>query len=118
MNKELLSTDLTDLDENDIYELFGVTGNEEAALNESYLELFRLLGKDAMLKIFRHYRGDKIDCPMKLFRADFVASIAENAADKRERGNIARAAGYALKFIEGIIQKRRKEERRSDTADK
>ena len=109
MNNDLLSTDLTDLDEKAIYELFNVSGNEEFALNDSYFELYQLLGADAMLTLYKHYHGDKIECPMKLFRADFVASVAEKAADKRERASIARAAGYALKFIESILQKRRKE---------
>ena len=47
------------------------------ALNDIYLELFELIGKDAMLKLFKHFRGDKIDCPMCLYRPEFIADLAK-----------------------------------------
>ncbi|MGN1422128.1 MAG: hypothetical protein ACI4XA_02005 [Oscillospiraceae bacterium] len=83
-------------------------GMEKQAFTDSYYELFRLLGKDAMLKLYENYRGDKIDCPMKLYRAEFIADLVSEETDRRRRAEIARAGGYALKFIESIIQKRKK----------
>ena len=61
-----------------IYEVFQVEGNESEALNDSYLELYELLGRDAMLKIYKHFHGDKIDCPMRLYRPEFIADLAKN----------------------------------------
>ena len=84
--------------------------NEEKALTERYFELYELLGAEAMMKLYDHYHGDKIDCPMKLYRAEYVADLAEQEKDRRKRAEIARAGGYALKFIESIIQKRKKED--------
>ena len=63
--------------------------NEEKALTDRYFELYELLGAEAMMKLYDHYHGDKIDC--------------------RKRAEIVRAGGYALKFIESLIQKRKKE---------
>ncbi len=83
--------------------------NEEKALTDRYFELYELLGAEAMMKLYDHYHGDKIDCPMKLYRAEYVADLAEQEKDRRKRAEIARAGGYALKFIESIIQKRKKE---------
>jgi hypothetical protein len=83
--------------------------NEEKALTDRYFELYELLGAEAMMKLYDHYHGDKIDCPMKLYRAEYVADLAEQEKDRRKRAEIARAGGYALKFIESLIQKRRKE---------
>ena len=40
--------------------------NEEKALTDRYFELYELLGAEAMMKLYDHYHGDKIDCPMKL----------------------------------------------------
>ena len=74
-----------------------------------YFELYELLGAEAMMKLYDHYHGDKIDCPMKLYRAEYVGDLAEQEKDRRKRAEIARAGGYALKFIESLIQKRRKE---------
>ena len=63
--------------------------NEEKALTDRYFELYELLGAEAMMKLYDHYHGDKID--------------------RRKRAEIVRAGGYALKFIESLIQKRKKE---------
>ena len=62
-----------------------------------------------MLKLYTHFRGDKIDCPMRLYRPEFIADLAKNAADRRERAKIARAGGYSARVIERLLSKRRQE---------
>ena len=93
-----------------IYEAFGVDGNEAEALCDAYLELYELIGKDAMLKLFTHYRGDKIDLPMRLYRIEYIADLAQYAPDRRERAKIARAGGYTAKAIENLLSRRKSEE--------
>jgi len=105
----MMNIDFDNIRDELIYELFKVDGNEAEALNDSYLELYELLGRDAMLKIFKHYHGDKIDCPMRLYRPEFIADLAKPETDRRERAKIARAGGYSAKVIEGLLSKRRKE---------
>ena len=102
--------DLENLSDEYVYSVFEVDGKESEALNDSYLELYELIGKEAMLKLFKYFRGDKIDCPMRLYRPDYIASLVEQTPDRRERAKIARAGGYTIKFIEGILSKRRNEE--------
>ena len=106
----MVRIDFNDINDKIIYEAFHVEGNEAEALNDSYLELFELIGRDAMLKLFTHFHGDKIDCPMRLYRAEFIADLAKNEPDRRERAKIARAGGYTAKFIEGVLHKRRDED--------
>lgn len=101
--------EINNLTENNAYEAFCVEGNEAEALTDSYYELYELLGAEAMLKLYKHYHGDKIDCPMKLYRAEYIAELVAMTQDRRKRADIARAGGYSLKFIESIIQKRKKE---------
>ena len=43
-----------------IYETFHVDGNEAEVLTDSYFELYRLLGTEGMLMLYKHYHGDKI----------------------------------------------------------
>lgn len=105
-----INVNLNTLDEKGVYEAFHVEGNEAEALTDSYFELYQLLGAEAMLKLYKHYHGDKIDCPMKLYRAEYVADLAKQTTERRQRANIARAAGYSLKFIESVLQKRKKED--------
>ena len=101
--------DFSNISDEIVYEAFSVDGNEADALNDSYLELFELVGREAMLKLFTHYRGDKIDCPMRLYRPEFIADLAKMETDRRERVKIARAGGYSARVIEGLLSKRRKE---------
>lgn len=105
----MIKIDFDKINDELIYEVFKVEGNEAEALNDIYLELFELIGRDAMLKLFRHYHGDKIDLPMKLYRPEFIADLAKSEPDRRERARIARAGGYSAKVIEGMLNKRRKE---------
>lgn len=105
----MINIDLDNINEEAIYKAFNVDGNEAEALNDSYLELFELIGRDAMLKLFKYFRGDKIDCPMRLYRPEYIADLAKQASDRRERAKIARAGGYTAKFIEGVLRKRRDE---------
>ena len=105
----VITLDLDNSTDEAVYEAFGVDGNESEALNDNYLELFELIGRDGMLKLFKYFRGDKIDCPMRLYRPEFIADLAKQTTDRRERAKIARAGGYTVKFIEGILRKRRDE---------
>ena len=104
-----MNIDFDNISDELIYKLFEVEGNEAEALNDIYLELYELIGRDAMLKLFKHYRGDKVDLPMRLYRSEFVADIARNVTDRRERAKIARAGGYTAKAIETMLSRRRKE---------
>lgn len=108
-----MSIDFDKLDETGIYAALGVEGHEYDALNDCYLELFEILGKETMLKLFKFYRGDRITCPMRLYRSDYIADLVDQTTDRRERAKIARAGGYTIKFIEGIISKRRSEGEKS-----
>jgi hypothetical protein len=104
-----MNIDFENINDELVYQTFCVEGNESEALNDIYLELFELIGKDAMLKLFKHYRGDKMDLPMRLYRPEFIADLAKSVTDRRERAKIARAGGYSAKLIESMLTKRRKE---------
>lgn len=105
----MVELDFSNLSAETVYEAFQVEGKEAEALNDSYLELYELLGRDAMLKLYTHFHGDKIECPMRLYRAEFIADLTKNEPDRRERAKIARAGGYSARVIEGLLSKRRKE---------
>ena len=46
----LINIDFDNINEELVYEAFSVDGNESEALNDMYLELYELIGRDAMLK--------------------------------------------------------------------
>ena len=45
----MVRIDLDNLNEESVYSAFNVDGNESDALNDSYLELYELIGRDALL---------------------------------------------------------------------
>nr|WP_289286123.1 IS3 family transposase [Parablautia intestinalis] len=61
---EMVRIDFNNINDKIIYEAVHVEGNEAEALNDSYLG-GELIGRDAMLKLFTHFHGDKIDCPVR-----------------------------------------------------
>ena len=69
----MIKIDFDNINDEVIYKAFSADGNEAEALNDIYLELFELIGRDAMLKLFTHYHGDKIDLPMRLYRPEYIA---------------------------------------------
>ena len=75
--------DLDNLNEESVYDVFNVDGHESEALNDSYLELYEIIGREAMLKLFKYFRGDKIDCPMRLYRSDYIADLVDQTTDRR-----------------------------------
>ena len=99
--------DFSNINDEIVYDAFSVAGNESEALNDCYLELYEIIGREAMLKIYTHFRGDKIDCPMRLYRPEFIAALAEQETERRERAKVARAGGYSARVIENLISKRR-----------
>ena len=106
----MINIDFSNIDEEIVYKIFEVDGKEGEALNDIYLELFELIGKEAVIKLYKFYKGDRIDLPMRMFRPEFIADIAKNIPDRRERAKIARAAGYSAKAIESMLSKRRNED--------
>ncbi len=106
----MVNIDFDNISDELVYKLFEVEGNEAEALNDIYLELFELIGRDAMLKLFKHYRGDKVDLPMRIYRSEYIADIARGETDRRVRAKIARAGGYTAKAIESMLSRRKKED--------
>ena len=104
-----ITIDFDNITDESVYKTFDVDGNESEALNDIYLELFELLGKEGMLKLYKHYHGDKIDLPMRLYRPEYIADLAKTEKDRRERAKIARAGGYTAKMIESLLSKRKNE---------
>ncbi len=91
----MINIDFNNINDEIVYEAFHVEGNEAKALNDSYLELFELFGRDAMPELFTHFHGDKIDCPMWLYRPEFIADLAKNETVRSQQGKERTAQGGA-----------------------
>ena len=84
-----MSVNLNLLDEKGVYEAFHVDGNEAEALTDSYFELYRLLGTEAMLKLYKHYHGDKIlSTTMSLTKTPLLITCIRFSALTRQANDI------------------------------
>ena len=104
-----MNLDLDTMSDIDIYKAFVPEGKESEALTGSYPELVELIGCEATLKLFKHFRGGKIDCPKFLYKQDHLVDLATQVQDKRERAKIAIASGYTINRLEALVNKRKKE---------
>ena len=104
----MVDIDLGTMTDVDIYHAFVSEGKEAEALTGSYPELVELIGSDATLKLFKYFRGCKIDCPKFFYKQDYIVGLAAQVPDKRERAKIAVASGYTANRLEVLVSQWRK----------
>ena len=101
----MLDLDFDKMSEVDIFHQFVPEGKESEALNGSYPELVELIGCEATLKLFKYFRGCKIDCPKFFYKQEFIVGLAAKVEDKRKRAKIAVASGYTANRLEVLVRK-------------
>ena len=104
----MVDIDFDKMTDVDIYHAFVCDGKEPDALTGSYPELVELIGCEATLKLFKYFRGCKIDCPKFFYRQDYIVELAVQVTDKRERAKIAIASGYTANRLEVLVCQRKK----------
>lgn len=104
----MFDIDFDTMTDMDIYRAFVAEGKEAEALTGSYPELVGLIGSEATLKLFKYFRGCKIDCPKFFYKQDYVVELAARVPDKRERAKIAVASGYTANRLEVLVSQWKK----------
>lgn len=79
-------------------------------LQESYAQLYELLGEDLTAKIYDMYRGRQISFPMRLYNRDKVAEQIVEEYDGHNLAQLTREYEYSQRWIRQIIQKNREQE--------
>jgi len=77
-------------------------------VNRDYQEIINLCGLDVTCKLFRHFRGCRIDLPKYFYKVDYIIKIASEKDDKREREKVAIIAGYTAGWLEKQIREQYK----------
>jgi len=105
----MIYIDFDTMGDADIYHAFVDGENEKDALTGSYPELIELIGVEATLKLFKYFKGGKIDCHKFFYRQDYIVELSAQIEDKRERAKIAIASGYTVNRIETLVREWKKE---------
>jgi hypothetical protein len=69
-----------------------------------YAEIVKLLGADAALKMYIHFRGCHISFPKRFYKPEYVVEIASKQEDRREREKIAIICGYTAGWLERKVR--------------
>jgi hypothetical protein len=106
--------DFDNMTDVDIYHALLSDGKGSDALAGCYPELVELIGCEATLKLFKYFRGCKIDCPKFFYKQDYIVELAIQVTDKRERAKIAIASGYTANRLEALVCKRKKDVKKQE----
>lgn len=66
-------------------------------LHPSYAELFSVVGRDAVLKIYRHYHGSTLQFPTHLYAGEIL--LATMRASSKSSRDLARQFGYSERWM-------------------
>ena len=70
-----------------------------------YAEMSEILGEEIVKIIHKHYKGQQVNFPMKLYSNEYVENyIIENYSEKTVR-EISRTLGYSDKWVQKLIKK-------------
>ncbi len=70
-----------------------------------YAEMSEIIGEEIVKIIHKHYKGQQVNFPMKLYSNEYVERyIMENYSKKSVR-DISRELGYSDKWIQRLIKK-------------
>lgn len=78
-------------------------------LQESYAQLYDLVGEELTEKIYEMYRGRQISFPMRLYNRDKVAKQIVEEYNGHNLAELTKEYEYSQRWIRQIIQKQREE---------
>ena len=96
---------MTDIE---IFRVIVPEGEEKVALAGNYPDLVDLIGVESTLKLYKYFRGCKIDCPKFLYRQEHITKTASQMENKRDRARIAVATGYTANRVEVLVNQWKK----------
>ena len=77
---------------------------EKSDFKGIYAEMSEILGEEIVRIIHKHYKGQQINLPMKLYSNEYVEKyIIENYSKKSVR-EMARDLGYSDKWVSRLIK--------------
>lgn len=80
---------------------------EPEALHQFYGSLNDLVGTEAMLIIYEHYKGTQLNFPVHLYDRKLVAQRVLAEFDGHNQHDLARKYGYSQKWIQMVVREKR-----------
>ena len=77
---------------------------EKSDFKGIYAEMSEILGEEIVRIIHKHYKGQQINLPMKLYSNEYVEKYIINNYSKKSVREIARELGYSDKWVGRLIK--------------
>lgn len=77
---------------------------EKSDFKGIYAEMSEILGEEIVRIIHKHYKGQQINLPMKLYSNEYVEKYIINNYSKKNVREIARELGYSDKWVGRLIK--------------
>lgn len=81
-------------------------GVEKENLQEIYLQLFDLIGEEAMMKVYEAYHGQQLTLPMRLYAGDKVAKAVRKQYTGHNSGELMHKYDYSQRWIKKVISQK------------
>ncbi|WP_341779199.1 Mor transcription activator family protein [Levilactobacillus sp. HBUAS70063] len=81
-------------------------------LQDSYAQLYEVVGEELMVKIYNLYRGQQVSFPMRLYNRDKVAQQIVAEYDGHNMAELTRKYDYSQRWVRQMIQADREARKR------
>jgi Mor family transcriptional regulator len=71
--------------------------------NGIYADMYEYLGEEIVRKINKHYKGQQITFPMRLFSKEYVIRYISERYNGKNIKELARELGYSERWIKQLI---------------
>lgn len=78
---------------------------EITALHSFYRSLSELVGTEAMLEVYRHYRGIQVSIPVHLYDRNLAAQRVLTEFTGTNQQALARKYGYSEKWVRVVLHR-------------
>lgn len=69
-----------------------------------YEDIAYVVGVEKIEEFYRHFRGQQVEFPMKLYSRNYVVQQAIKLREKESIKNLARQFGYSERYLRKLIQ--------------
>ena len=75
------------------------------ALNDVYRKIADLIGCDNAVTLYKHFKGQQITFPVKLYKAEYIKELLKRQYDGTNARKLARTYGYSERWIKELVKK-------------
>lgn len=77
-----------------------------------YLDMVEVLGKEITIKVYKHYKGQQVTFPMRMYSKSYVVKYLNENYDGTNLKSLSKELGYTERWVRKIIDTNSKQIKR------